>query len=261
MYQSAAPTCRSHLRLTVAACQWPIYLSQLSTQREKVSSRTQWESSLDNISKHLCCRVRRQTSRYATVRLDSLLSCDVCCGRFSHSAYTWGNSRKHFFTRSVRRSGAPEEPLQRRCSEMCFFSQTRHHHCQMCHRGQHTQYMGCRNVYFRTPFLTCFLLPGGVSVLLHTAFSNASGLLSSCSAAALEMARSVSSCRCLESFVGDGCSMYSGSCWGTTWGTSADRFKWRKETSLKAMHWMRRHPNIILCSLLRAFLICHYMTY
>lgn len=121
MYQSAAPKCRSHLRLTVAACQWPIYLSQLSTPREKVSSRTQWESSLNNISKHLCCRVRRQTSRYATVRLHSLLSCDVCCGRFSRSAYTWGNSRKHFFTSSARRSGAPEEPLQRRCSEMCFF--------------------------------------------------------------------------------------------------------------------------------------------
>lgn len=51
--------------------------------------------------------------------------------------------------------------------------------------------------------------------VLHTAFNNASGLLSSCSAAALEMARSVSSCRCLESLVGDGCSMYSGSCWGT----------------------------------------------
>lgn len=32
------------------------------------------------------------------------------------------------------------------------------------------------------------------------------------------MALSVSSCRCLESFVGDGCSMYSGSCWGTTEG-------------------------------------------
>lgn len=54
--------------------------------------------------------------------------------------------------------------------------------------------------------------------VLHTAFNNASGLLSSCSAAALEMALSVSSCRCLESLVGDGCSMYSGSCWGTAGG-------------------------------------------
>jgi len=55
--------------------------------------------------------------------------------------------------------------------------------------------------------------------VLHTAFNKASGLLSSCSAAAaLEMALSVSSCRCLESFVGDGCSMYSGSCCGTVGG-------------------------------------------
>ncbi len=51
-----------------------------------------------------------------------------------------------------------------------------------------------------------------------TVLRRASGLFSSCSAAALLMALSVSSCRCLESPVGDCCSMYSGSCWGAAEG-------------------------------------------
>lgn len=47
-----------------------------------------------------------------------------------------------------------------------------------------------------------------------TVLRSASGLFSSCSVAALLMALSVSSCRCLASPVGDCCSIYSGSCWG-----------------------------------------------
>lgn len=142
----------------------------------------------------------------------------------------WGNSGRHFLIRSMCFSQALTEPIQRQCMEttyrkfFCKNKNTTIHKCAL----KRKQYTTIHPWYIYLSFIIIILF--GVFllyhdfVLLHTAFNNASGLLSSCSAAALEMARSVSSCRCLESFVGDGCSMYSGSCWGTIWETKKSWF-------------------------------------
>lgn len=148
-----------------------------------------------------------------------------------------------------------------------FFSQTRHHHCQMCHRGQHTQYIGAATYILGLPFWRV-----SAAWWCRCAFTYS------------VQQRLGAPLLLLGGRSGDGPLRVFLQVLGVVCGRrllhvlwlllghymrnqhnppkrSEDRFKSRKETSLKAVHWMRRHPNIVLCSLSRAFLICHYMTY
>lgn len=153
--------------------------------------------------------------------------------RDAHTSYEFRNSAQ-----KCQR----QNPLRTMKVHWCAFKENTHsvHRCY---------------AYFRNPLMTC-----AVCVCLHTVLSNASGLLSSCSATALEMARSVSSCRCLESFVGDGCSMYSGSCWGTRWETGKPPRKKGTQTNRDKKKSLKDDQRArILGSLFRYF-IQHYIT-